>query len=144
MYATYEFYTTEYHGDKIATEEAFEKYGTRASDFLDRCTRRKLESGLPSKADDLKKIQKACCAIADAYVDIETATKSAEASAAQGGAIKSISSGGESISFESSALSLAVAGGAGAVNRYLLEIAKDYLSLVANDYGEYYLYWGLE
>ena len=144
MYATFEFYQNTYHGDKITTAEDWEKYGTRASDFLDRCTRRKLEAGLPSKPEDLAKVQKACCAVADALVDVEAATKSAATSAAMGGAIKSISSGGESVSFESSALSLAVAGGAQTVNRYLFEVAKDYLSLVPNDAGEYYLYWGLE
>lgn len=142
MYATYEFYTTEYYGEKIASDD-WEKYASRASDFLDRCTRRKLETNMPTKAEDLLKVRKACCAVAEALMDIDTVSQSETSRVAQGGAIKSISSGGESVTFEASALSLAISGGSGAVNRYLYEVAKDYLTLVPDATGEYLLYWGL-
>jgi len=140
MYATFEFYTNEYLGTKL-TSENFNRYAVRASDFLDRCTRRRLEDGLPTIEADAKKVMKGCCAIADALLDIDTAI--AQRGTATTGAIKSMSSGGESISYGDSALEEAVAGGEDAKARYLFEIAKTYLTLVEGRDGEYLLYWGL-
>jgi len=148
MYADYEFYQGSYYGDTIAPD-AWDKYGTRASDFLDWMTRRQMVNNLPSNAEDLERIQKACCAVADAFYQIDK-IKAAEASGGASvgvegisGQIKSLSSGGESISFEASAVSRAVTGGETAINGYLYDVAKPYLSLVADDSGRYYLYWGL-
>lgn len=140
MYTTIEFYTTEYKGTKL-TDSNFDLYAKRASDFLDRCTRRRLEDGLPTNPADNAKVQKACCAVADALLDIDSAT--AERGGATSGAIKSMTSGGESISYGESAIERAIAGGETAKGRYLFEIAKTYLTLVTGRDGEYLLYWGI-
>ncbi len=144
MYADYEFYKNTYKGNKISPEE-FENLAERASDFLDYITRGRLENGVPSAEKDAVKIRKACCAVADAYKSISAAEQSAQGMTgiAGAGAIKSISSGGESLSFGDSAVSLALSKGRPGINNYLFNEAKTYLSGVTDDRGTAYLYWGL-
>ena len=144
MYADYEFYKNTYKGSKISPEE-FESFAARASDFLDYITRGRLENGVPSVEKDAVKVRKACCAVADAYKSISAAEQSAQGMTgiAGAGAIKSISSGGESLSFSDSAVSLALSKGRPGINNYLFNEAKTYLSGVTDDSGTAYLYWGL-
>ena len=147
MYADYAFYTNSYYGTLIA-ETDFDKYGSCASDFLDWVTRHHLTNNLPSDAAALNQVKKACCAIADALYEIDAvkntqATAGAAAGLNQGGTVQSISSGGESISFELSAMEKAVSGGQDAINAYLYTLVRPYLSMVADDNGNYYLFWGL-
>ena len=147
MYADYEFYTGTWYGEKL-TAETYPKYGSRASDFLEWITRRRLVDNLPSDENSLIRVKKACCAAADALYDIDavrTAQMAAGSAAglSQGGIIQSMSSGGESISFQASEMEKAVAAGQEEINKYLLSLVRPYLSMVADDSGEYYLYWGL-
>ncbi len=147
MYADYEFYTETWYGDKL-TEETYPKYGSRASDFLDWITRQRIVDNLPTDEKALERLGKACCAAADALFDIDAVrTAQMEAGAAAGvnqsGIIQSISSGGESVSFQASEMEKAVAAGQDGINRYLFEQVRPYLSMLADDSGRYYLYWGL-
>ena len=143
MYADYEFYTNEYLGNKITAED-FPRLALRASDFLDFATGNKMIDNLPSDTASLNKIKKACCAVADEMSDMSKAGSSAEATGTGGGIIKSLSSGGESITYELTAAAKAAAAGSEAVQRHLYGIAKSYLSLVSDDNGNYYLYRGLD
>ena len=145
MYAEFDFYTNQYYGDTI-TEDEWPKYGSRASDYLDWMTRRQMVDNLPTEEGALAKISKACCAVADQLKridEIRASESAADNGIAVNGQVRSVSSGGESISFEASAASKAVAGGEADVNRYLYEVAKPYLSGVADDRGHLYLYWGI-
>ena len=147
MYADYEFYTGTWYGDKL-TAETYPKYGSRASDFLDWITRQRIVDNLPSDERALERLKKACCAAADALVDIDAVkTAQTEAGSAAGinqsGIIQSISSGGESVSFAVSEMERAVASGQDGINRYLFEQVRPYLSMLADDSGRYYLYWGV-
>lgn len=141
MYADYSYYTDSYGG--TMSEDEYKTYGLRASAFLDVMTRRQLRDNLPSDAQDLSMVRTASCAIADAMKTIEERKAALAASASGGGTVKSVSSGGESLTFELSALDQAIAGGQSGINGYLYEIAKVYLSGVADDNGHCYLFWGI-
>lgn len=142
MYAEYSDYTDSYGGHEL-TEDEFPTYAQRASDFLDYITRRRLEGNLPSSQTDLGRIKRACCAVAEKIRTIDKRREELSGNAAGGGVMKSISSGGESMSFELSEVDQAIVGGEKELNRYLYNIAKVYLSMVQDDQGSYYLYWGM-
>lgn len=141
MYADYSYYTDSYGG--TMPEDEYRTYGLRASDFLDIMTRRQMRDNLPSDGQDLRLIRTAACAVADAMKTIQGRQKELAGSVSGGGTVKSVSSGGESLSFELSALDQAISGGQNGINRYLYDTAKVYLSGVADDNGHYYLFWGI-
>lgn len=140
MYADFEYYQNEYHGTAIAYAD-WEALGTRASDFLDFATGRKLVDNLPTDDYGLRAVRHACCAVA------EEIQRTDAVKAQQGGAegvIRSISSGGESYTYEATAAAQAVALGPTGVQAYLYGTVKTYLSLISDDAGNYYLYRGLD
>ncbi len=93
-YATYEYYTDEYCGDDI-DEASFAKWQARASDELDRlCFGRITDTALELYSTQ---IQNAACALADVLYKLNKAAETA--GTAEGGNVKSISSGVQSISF---------------------------------------------
>lgn len=141
MYADYSYYTDSYGG--TMSEDEYKGYGLRASDFLDIMTRHQMRGNLPSDVTNLRLIRTAACVIADEFKAIQERQTVLAASASGGGTVKSVSSGGESLSFELSALDKAISGGQGGINRYLYESAKVYLSGVTDDNGHCYLYWGI-
>lgn len=141
MYADYEFYSGTFGG--TMSENDWNVYGLRASDFLDVMTRRHLRDNLPTNEYDLRMVKMATCALADAHKAIGDRQAELAGSVSGGGTVKSVSSGGESLSFELSALDKAISGGQSELNRYYYETAKFYLSGVADDEGRYYLYWGI-
>lgn len=140
MYTDYEFYTNEYYGDKIPEDE-FAKYESNASDFLNFACSDSLKSNLPTRQDPLKKIKKAVCAVADALYSIDARKK--EIALMGTGAIKSISSGGESITYQSSILDSIVIGDYNTRNKYLYNAMYQYMSGVCDKNGRLYIYEGI-
>ena len=95
-YTTYEFYQNEYYGDSIE-ESLFPKWESRATDRLDELTYGKITEAVLEEYNE--KIQKAVCALADLLYKIDFKTN--HANDTNGGNVKSMSSGGQSISFGS-------------------------------------------
>ena len=95
-YITYEFYKDEYYGDSIE-ESLFPKWESRATDRLDELTYGNITADALEEYSE--KIQKATCALADLLYKIDYKTN--HANDTNGGNVKSMSSGGQSISFGS-------------------------------------------
>lgn len=93
-YTTYDFYENEYYGDVIP-DTAFPKWSDRASTKLDQLTFGNI--GADAIAEYGEKIQKATCALADLMYQIDY--KSSHANDETVANIKSMSSGGRSVSF---------------------------------------------
>lgn len=94
-YTTYDFYK-KYYGDSIG-ESLFSKWEDRAADKLDQLTYGHIDDGAKSEFD--VQIQKATCALADLLYQIDY--KTVHANDPKNGNVKSMSSGGQSISFGS-------------------------------------------
>ena len=95
-YTTYEFYQNEYYGDSIE-ESLFPKWESRATDRMDELTYGNITADALEEYSE--KIQKATCALADLLYKIDFKTN--HANDTNGGNVKSMSSGGQSISFGS-------------------------------------------
>nr|DAG60651.1 MAG TPA: Head Tail Connector Protein [Caudoviricetes sp.] len=93
-YTTFEFYESKYYGDSIE-ESLFPKWESRASDKLNQLTCGHINEDTLKEFDE--RIQKATCALADLLYQIDF--KTSHASDEKGGNVKSMSSGGRSISF---------------------------------------------
>lgn len=93
-YTTFEFYESKYYGDSIE-ESLFPKWESRASDKLNQLTYGHINEDTLKEFDE--RIQKATCALADLLYQIDFKTN--HASDEKGGNVKSMSSGGRSISF---------------------------------------------
>ena len=89
MYADYEFYTSVYNGAVIG-ETDFPAYALKASVYLDYCT-----MGRAKKRPNLPALKIACCALAEQYQVIDTATALAQAALATGVTSVSSSTTGE-------------------------------------------------
>jgi len=111
MYADYTFYSDEYRGYKL-DGDSFPRLAQRASDYLDYITLGKAQGA----ADDTR-LKKACCAIAEAFDEIEKA----ESSSKDGGEIASEHVGGHSVTYRSSAEYIV------GVQKRLKEAARMYL-----------------
>lgn len=95
-YTAFEFYRDSYYGDSIG-ESLFPKWEDRASMKLDQLTYGNINDDTRTEFDE--RIQKATCALADLLYQIDY--KTTHANDAQAGNVKSMSSGGQSISFGS-------------------------------------------
>lgn len=123
-YTTYEFYEKKYYGDSIE-ESLFPKWNDRASEKLDYLTNGNITDESLSEYDE--KIQKAVCALADALYQIDY--KTAHANDENGGNVKSMSSGGRSISFGTNETLIdKVLGDRVAQNRLCYDTVCEYLS----------------
>lgn len=72
MYADFEFYTENFHGNLIKNEETFRTFAERASEFIDTVTfDRLLNSSLLNQYK--VKVQKCACALAEQYFRRNTA-----------------------------------------------------------------------
>ena len=69
-YASYEYYTGTYYGD-VLTSENFDKYASRASDYIDRITMNRAKD-----YDRDEAVQKACCVGAEQCYRIDSARSS--------------------------------------------------------------------
>ena len=142
MYADYDFYKSTYGGTAFTTEASYAKYAEMAADFMDFATRLRITDNLPSSASSLKAIKRCECVIADLYKQIDD-IKTNGTGIVSGGIVKSMSSGGESISIEPGSLQTAIAGGEVEIRKYLADEAKIYLAGITDDEGHYYYYWGI-
>ncbi len=70
VYATYDYYVGTYYGQM--PESDFGRLAVRASSYLDYIT-----LGKAAKNADLDAVQMACCALIDAYADVERAKSAA-------------------------------------------------------------------
>ena len=95
-YTAFEFYRDSYYGDSIE-ESLFPKWEDRASMKLDQLTYGNINDETQAEFDE--KIQKATCALADLLYQIDY--KTVHANDPKNGNVKSMSSGGQSISFGS-------------------------------------------
>lgn len=150
-YADFKFYGESYHGD-VLTEANAEKWLERASDELDTLTFGRLTFAFPTHEAHAAKVKKAVCAIAEALHYIEMQQRAASAQKAEDGtyrgAVASISSGRESISFASggnatgSSVFAAAAASAEEQTSLLSSIAVKYLANIPDAYGVNLLYAG--
>ena len=133
-YTTYDFYKEKYYGDSIG-ESLFPKWEDRAADKLDQLTYGHIND--VTKAEFDERIQKATCALADLLYQIDY--KTVHANDPKNGNVKSMSSGGQSISFGSNeTLVDKVLGDKTAQNRLCYDAVCEYLS------GTGLLYAGVE
>lgn len=93
MYADFAFYSGIFHGDTIP-EEKYDKYATRASDYIDYLTWNKAQSMSEDPA-----VKKCCCALAEQYMSIDALKTAASAKVTDDGIIASESVGSHSRSF---------------------------------------------
>lgn len=97
MYASYEFYNTEYMGAPM-TEEEFERAAKKASQYLDYYT-----MGRAKDSKGLEALSMACCALAEQYFEIDALLGRAKKSAlsADSAAKKSETVGSYSVTYQS-------------------------------------------
>lgn len=162
-YADYQFYTDSFFGD-VLTNDNFDRLASRASDFMDTVTFKRLVNGLPSDEWDAGRVKKCACAMAETYYYLDLAQKNANASVVGGsssgnsgesgsGAIKSVSSGSESITYMTPAeqsggssqwsAAFAAASDKAKTNDLLMATAKEYLSGISDDSGVLLLFAGV-
>lgn len=150
-YADFAFYTDTYLGD-VLTEDNAARWLDRASDELDVFTFGRLTDAFPTDEAHVVKVKKAVCAIADALFYVDKQKKAASAQQADDGsyrgAIASITSGKESVSYAvSGAASIstyaAAAASADAQTQLLGDIAARYLARVPDANGVFLLYAGV-
>lgn len=148
-YADYNFYCERYHGDTLEANDA-DRWLDMASDELDTLTFGRLVNAFPTVEMHALKVKKAVCAIADALFLIDTQRQAAAAQKAEDGtyrgAVASISSGKESISYSAvgaaaSAFATAAADATEEV-KLLCSIACRYLANIPDATGVNLLYAG--
>ena len=123
-YTTYGFYKEKYYGDSIE-ESLFPKWEDRAADKLDQMTDGHINDATKTEFDE--QIQKATCALADLLYQIDY--KTAHANDPKNGNIKSMSSGGQSISFGSNETAVdKTLGDKAAQNRLCYDAVCEHLS----------------
>lgn len=148
-YADIDFYKQKLYGD-VLEESTAPKWLEMASDELDALTSGRLVSAFPTDDVAATKVKKAVCAIADALFLIDDQRKAAAAKqTADGsyhGAVASISSGKESVSYSSIGAAASVyASAAASVTeqaRLIGDIACKYLANIPDANGVNLLYAG--
>lgn len=104
-YADYEFYKNTYYGDALTSINA-SKYLERASMEVDALTWDRTVNYYPTDAESIKKVKMSVCAIADVLYNIDLFAKSVTPSVSSSGtvlgAVTSMSSGRESVSYGAS------------------------------------------
>lgn len=150
-YADLTFYTSSYHGEKLTAENA-DRWLERASDELDAFTFGRLIDAFPEVEAHVVKVKKAVCAIADALFCIDEQKKAVSAHQADDGsyrgAVASITSGKESVSYAVGSSTSISAYAAAAASReaqtsLLSGIAATYLARIPDANGVFLLYAGV-
>lgn len=148
-YADFSFYRDGYFGD-VLPEESSLKWFERASDELDALTFGRLTFAMPTVEAHVAKVKKAVCAVAEALYFIDIQRQAAAAQKAEDGsyrgAVSSVSSGRESVSFAANGVATTVYAAAAAsdvAQRGLIgSIAVKYLANTPDAYGVNLLYAG--
>ena len=149
MYADYNFYKNTFFGDTL-TEENASKWLSLASDEIDALTFGRLGFAFPINESHAEKARKAVCAIAESLFNIDLQRKAAAACQSSDGsyrgAIASVSSGRESISYSTNSTAASVyaaaAADAEAQFKLLSGIAVKYLANIPDANGVNLLYAG--
>ena len=152
-YADYNFYISSYHGDLLTAENA-DKWLERASDELDTLTFRRLEDGFPENASDALRVRKAVCAAAEALYLIDEQHRATLAQKDETGryvgAVSSLKSGSESISYSapgsavSSSAYAAAAASPDAQARLIRDVIVKYVANTPDSRGTNLLYAGVD
>ena len=148
-YADFNFYYNNYFGDVLSSTEA-NRWLERASDELDRLTFGRLTNNFPTDQNGVIKVKKAVCAVAEALYLVDAQRKSVTATKDEDGqykgAITSIKSGSESITFAaggaSSSIYAAAAASSSDEQTLVSSIAAKYLANVEDCNGINLLYAG--
>lgn len=148
VYTDYKFYKTKYFGDVIDERQA-EKWLSLSSDELDALTFGRLINNFPTNEKHAEKVQKAVCAVAEALFRIDEQRQASLAQKGEDGkyhgAVTSISSGRESVSFatsnNTSAYALAVSNNDEQI-KLLRGIAEKYISSIPDSTGVNLMYAG--
>lgn len=148
-YTDYNFYQEKFYGD-VLTESTANKWLNMASDELDALTFGRLLTAFPTIEHHAVKVQKAVCAIADALFLIDVQRQAAAAQKNEDGtyrgAVASISSGKESVSYSAVGATASVyasaAASAAEQARLIGSIACKYLSNIPDANGVNLLYAG--
>lgn len=150
-YADHTFYSGAFYGD-VLTADSAERWLDRASDEVDHLTFGRLISAFPTVEAHAVKVKKAVCAIAEALYRIDEQRKAALVQKATDGsyhgAVASISSGKESISYVSgsnataSSVYAAAAADTAAQAALIRDIAAAYLANIPDANGINLLYAG--
>ena len=151
MYADYSFYTSRYFGDTL-TEKNASKWLSLASDELDKLTFDRLTNGFPENDVHADRVRKATCAIADAlyYIDVHSRASSVQVSndGKTTGVISSISSGRESVSYNTNNTAAnkyaAAAADESSTTALINCIICKYIANVPDKYGVNLLYAGVD
>ena len=150
-YTDYSFYTETYHGDVLTADNAG-KWLDRASDEIDHITFLRLADAFPTVEAHAIRVKKAVCAVADALFQVDEQRKAVSAQAQEDGtyrgAITSVSSGRESISYAVTGASgasafAAAAASTQAYNALIADIAAKYIANVPDADRTNLLYAGV-
>lgn len=149
-YADYDFYSGVYFGE-LSRADGIEKWLEQASDELDIFTFGRLMDAFPTEATHVTKVRKAVCAIADALYQVDAHRKAATPQSREDGsfhgAVSSVTSGGESISYSSVASGGSVYADAAASREKEFELVRGlvykYLSNIPDATGTNLLYAGV-
>ena len=149
-YADFAFYQECYFGD-VLTEDNAARWLSRASDELDALTFGRLASAFPTDEAHAEKVKKSVCAVADALFSVDAQRRAVSAQRdADGqyrGAVASVTSGKESISYAVNANAATVyataAASPDALSALLCGIATKYLFNVPDANGVNLLYAGV-
>ena len=149
-YANFVFYRDSYFGD-VLTEDNAARWLSRASDELDALTFGRLASAFPTDETHAEKARKAVCAAADALFNVDVQRRAASAQKTEDGqyrgAVASVTSGKESISYAVSGNAATVyataAANPAALTELLCGIAAKYLSNIPDANGVNLLYAGV-
>lgn len=134
MYADFKYYTTEYGGRTLKSEEDFNHFGRKAERRLDAITGMKLQFAFPAKEKDAEAVKDCFCELSEFLYQVETYQNAAMDSAGivtqtdgtvKGKVVSSITSGSESISYST--------GGSASIS--VMEAAKDKKVMDALIYG---------
>lgn len=149
-YADHAFYKGTYYGEVLTEEAVANRWLDRASDEIDALTFGRLTFAMPTHEAHVQKVKKAVCAVAEALFQIDVHSKAAAAQKAEDGtyrgAVASVSSGAESISYSSvgasSSAYAAAAASEDAKNALVGSIAAKYLANIPDANGINLLYAG--
>lgn len=148
-YADLTFYKDSFFGD-VLTDKNANKWLSLASDEIDTLTFGRLTFAFPTVEAHIEKVKKAVCAVAEAlyYIDLQRKAVTAQQTAdgSYRGAVASISSGRESISYAigNASASTYAAAAANAVeqNKLIGSIVAKYLANIPDMNGTNLLYAG--
>lgn len=148
-YSDFDFYKNVYFGDEL-TEDNAPKYLEHASDEVCALTFDRLTKSFPTIEAHAVKVKKAVCAVAEILYLVDCQKKAVSAQKTEDGnfrgAVSSVSSGRESISYATNGTASSVYASAAASTQALNDLVRDtavkYLANVPDSNGVNLLYAG--